>query len=699
MLSQTRAQLLIHERVDANRRVRLVGNVRPEVQAGEDAGRVADSLPLTHMMLQLKRAPEQERALEQFIEDLHNPDSAAFHKWLTATEYGQRFGLAQADLNAITGWLQASGFKVNVVYPNGMVIDFSGTAGQVASAFHTTIHNVISNGVRHVANVSDPEIPEALAPAVSGVLSLHDFRPHMMARAVAKPGPRRTGSTNAQYTYTFQGQNYQALVPADLATIYDFNPQFAKGNTGKGQTIALVEDTLLYRTSDWTTFRSTFGLSQYNGTLTSVQPSPGSGGEACASPGITSDDVEATLDAEWALAAAPGATIEVASCADTETTPGLFIAAQNLVNGATPPPIISVSYGQCEALNGETFNRSWNTLFQQAVTEGVSVFVSSGDEGAAACDAGSTNATHGIGISGFASSPYAVAVGGTDFADGFNGNAAKYWSSTNTTTYGSALSYIPEIPWNDSCAGSLYASFKGYSTVYGPNGFCTSSAASQAGLLVVAGGSGGPSGCATGTPTNAGVVSGSCAGWPKPSWQQGLTGIPSDGVRDIPDVSMFASDGPEWGHYAVTCFSDTFNGGTSCRGTPQSWAGFGGTSLAAPIVAGIQALINQSLGGSPQGNPNPVYYSLAAKAPAAFHSVSQGDIDVNCAGPWNCYGILGTVTYGRGGRIFGTTYGGALSVDSRNFTPAYGTGNQWNFATGIGSIDVDALVKNWPTKQ
>jgi subtilase family serine protease len=158
---------------------------------------------------------------------------------------------------------------------------------------------------------------------------------------------------------------------------------------------------------------------------------------------------------------------------------------------------------------------------------------------------------------------------------------------------------------------------------------------------------------------------------------------------------MFASDGAAWGHYSVICFTDQRNGGFPCRGNPSSWAGVGGTSLAAPVMAGVQALINQSV-GSAQGNPNPVYYSLAAKAPSVFHAVTQGDIDVNCSGAQNCFGYVGTIGYGRGGRVFGTTYGGVLSVSNTAFQSAYPAGASWNFATGLGSVDVNNLVTNWP---
>jgi subtilase family serine protease len=680
-----RAAAQIRDKVDENKLVTLAGNTRPEANAENDLGAVADSLSLDHMMLQLKRSPEQEQAAAQFAADLTDPKSPNFHKWLTADEFGKNFGVAESDIQTITGWLESHGFTVNSVYPSHMVIDFSGSAGQVQRAFHTSIHSLSVNGVHHIANVSDPQIPEALAPAIAGVVSLHDFRPHKMAR------PKYTVPTGAQPNYL--------LVPADLATIYDFNPLFNQGINGAGQTIVVVEDSNLYSRSDFTKFRSEFGLPV--GTLTTVHPA-GSGANSCSNPGVNSDDSEAAADVEWAGAAAPGAAIMLASCDDTAVTFGGFIAMQNLLNGSNPPSIFSVSYGSCEAENGTSQNASVYSLYQQAAMQGVSVFVSAGDEGAASCDANTTIALHGIGVSGWASTPYNVAVGGTDFDDTIKNTSSSYWNPGNGSTFGSAISYIPEIPWNDSCAGMLLANYMGYSTGYGANGFCASAAAVTNFFVTVSAGSGGPSNCATGVSATFGVSNGSCQGYPKPSWQSGVAGIPNDGVRDLPDVSMFAADGI-WGHYYVTCYSDPNNGGASCAGAPLTWVEgssvpAGGTSFSSPIMAGIQALVNQKMGG-PQGNPNPVYYALAAKMPSVFHSVTQGDIDVNCGGAVNCYGVQGTVDYGRGGRQFATTFGGALSVSSTSFTPAYAAGTSWNFATGIGSVDATNLVTNWSAGQ
>jgi subtilase family serine protease len=534
--------MITQQVVEANA-VRLVGNTRPEANATNDRGRVPDTLSMEHLLLQLRRPPAQEQALTQLIDQLHNPASGKFHQWLTPSEFGAQFGPAASDIAQITGWLQRHGFRVNTIYPSGMTIDFSGTAGQVRTAFHTEIHHLQVNGVGHIANMSDPQIPAAFAPAVVGIVSLHDFMPRpTLVRKLTTEYTIANCSTSAPTTC-------YAVTPPDLATIYNFNPLFQAGTSGQNQTIYLIEDTDLYTTSDWTTFRSTFGLSAYtSGSLSTIHPAPPSGSNNCADPGVNSDDIEAILDAEYASAAAPNARIVLATCADTNTTFGALFAIQNLINGANPPAIISLSYIECEAANGASSNAAFSAIYQQGVAEGTSIFVAAGDEDAGSCDYNGTAVTHGIGVNAYASTPYNVAVGGTDFSDTYSATNSTYWSPSNTSTYGSAKSYVPEIPWNDSCAGQLLATFEQYTTTYGSSGFCNSR--KGAGFLNNGGGSGGPSGCATGSPSPSTpeVVSGSCAGYAKPSWQSGVVGIPNDGVRDIPDVSLFAADGL-WGHY------------------------------------------------------------------------------------------------------------------------------------------------------
>ena len=647
------SRVLITDAIDESKLVTLSGNTRPEARRIEnDRGIVPDSTPVEHMYLQLRRPPVLEGELVQLINEMHDKTSPNFRHWLTPQEIGDRFGPAQQDLDTIKSWLQSKGFTVHYIYETRMLMDFSGTAGMIREAFHTEIHSLEVDGKRHWANMRDPQIPEALAPAIVGVVSMHDFRPHHNVK-FARPG------------YT-SGSLY-ALIPADIQTIYNVDPLLRQGINGTGQTVVVIEDSNISSTTDISKYRSTF-LSKW-ATPTLVQSHPTGTGGTCSNPGVNGDDVEVDLDAEIVSATAPMATVNVASCTDgaTVATFGGLIALENLVSAGSPPAIISMSYGQCEAENGSAGNAAFYNAFQSAAAAGVSVFASSGDESATSCSANKSSSTTGIGVSGWTSTPYNVSVGGTDFEDTYNATkgsptipVSTYWSSTNLPTDGSAKSYIPEIPWNDSCAGFLLYNYEGKSAGYGTSGFCNSGGT---GDRTTGSGSGGPSGCATGSPSTSNIVSGTCAGWPKPSWQQGIFGNPADGVRDIPDVSLFASNGI-WNHYIIICDSDTGNGGASCSGAPSTWTGLGGTSASSPMMAGIQALVNQKW-GIRAGNPNPTYYSIANAefgssgnsacysinqpdrrglgSACAFYDITQGDIEVNCTGTHvNCYNPGGT---------------------------------------------------------
>jgi subtilase family serine protease len=700
------AQLLVTTPVVETNMVTLSGNLRHEANAANDRGAVSGGLKLEHLLLQLKRPADREEALAQRLDALYQPGSPEFHHWLTAQQFGELYGPNPRDIAAVTGWLTGHGFQVNSVATSGMVIDFSGTADQVQAAFQTTLHNLNVKGEAHIANMQDPQIPAALAGVVEGVSSLNNFRPKPANKGISAVHIDAASKAIVPQVAKAQGASpeltassaYQLVVPDDLHTIYNFNPVYSSGVTGRDEKIVVIEDTDVYSTADWSTFRSTFGLTKYaKGSFTQIHPG------RCTDPGdLIGNDGEAILDAEYASAAAPNAAIVLASCADTETTFGGLLAIQSLINDPLPPPIISVSYGECEAGLGAAGNATYNRAYQQAAAEGVSVFVSSGDEGAASCDADQPTAQFGIAVNGFGSTQYNVSVGGTDFADSYEGTNSQYWKTTNNATYGSAKSYIPEIPWNDSCASTLITNTVGYNVPYGTGGFCNSAEGEEF-FLTTASGSGGPSNCAYGntSPLNGTPAdSGTCKGYAKPNYQRGLFGNPNDGVRDLPDVSLFAANGV-WGHYYVFCYSQPAPGagGVPCTGNPENWSGAGGTSFAAPIVAGVQALVDQST-GEPQGNPNYVYYALAKQEyggrgnnscnsslgtggdrSCTFNDVTLGDMDVNCLGTFNCYTPSGT--------------NGVLSVTSTAYEKAYNSNAGWDFATGIGTLNVNNLVKNW----
>jgi subtilase family serine protease len=335
-------------------------------------------------------------------------------------------------------------------------LEFSGSAGQVQEAFHTTIHKYLINGQQHWANASDPQIPTALLPAVAGIASLNNFPRKPMNHFVGGfSRDKNTGRVRpATPLYSFpenecSEDNYCfALGPYDFATIYNVLPLWNNNINGTGQTIAIVGESNI-NPQDVANFRSMFGLPA-NSTATGNPLNIILNGP---DPGLQGDESEADIDVQWSGAVAPYATVDFVVSQSTETTSGTDLSAVYIVDNNLAP-VMSESYGLCELGLGTTGNQFYNALWQQAAAQGITVFISAGDNGAAGCDnfdaQSPAPAEYGLEVSGYASTPYNVAVGGTDFND-FT-NPGTYWSLTNnSTTQASALGYIPETSWNDSC--------------------------------------------------------------------------------------------------------------------------------------------------------------------------------------------------------------------------------------------------------
>ena len=658
---------LISGAIDESQLATLKGNTHPLARSEFDLGTAPASLPMQRMLLVLKRSPQQESALEKLLDDQQDKNSPNYHKWLSPEEYGKQFGPTDSDMQVITNWLQSHGFEVGAT-KGRTVLEFSGSASQVREAFHTAIHKYLVNGEQHWANASDPQIPAALTPAIAGVASLNDFRPKPMnAPAGAFSRDLATGKITAVHPdFTFpsgcvendrsQGACYYGLGPYDFATIYDVLPLWNAGVNGTGQTIAIVGESNI-NVQDVANFRSMFGLPVNNPTVILNGPDPG----------ILGDESEADIDVQWSGAVAPNATIDFVVSQPTETTSGVDLSAVYIVENNLAP-VMSESYGYCELALGTSGNQFYSNLWQQAAAEGITVFIAAGDTGAAGCDdfggPPPAPAQYGLEVSGFASTPYNVAVGGTDFND-FS-DPAKYWNATNnSTTQASALSYIPETTWNDSCTNAIFGTV-GFST----NAETNCNNPQLVNLVVPVGGSGGFSNCTT----PSGLTAASCAGgYAKPSWQSGA-GVPADGKRDLPDVSLFASNG-FLGSFYIICQSDQTYGTCSLNNAPSYFLGFGGTSVSSPTFAGIMALVNQQT-GSRQGNANYVLYKLASQQPTAFHDVTSGTIAMPCAtGSANC-------TTNTPGHAYGVLSG-------------YNAGTGYDLATGLGSVDANVLVTKW----
>jgi pseudomonalisin len=455
--------------IDDERRVVLRGNRHPLATAVNDRGMVSGDFRMERMILTLKPDAVRQAELERLIAAQHDPQSSFYHRWLTPEQYGQRFGVSENDVEQIVNWLGTHGLDSVEIGPGRSSIVFSGGAVQVEEAFHTQIHSYRVGGELHHANVSDPEIPDALSEVVAGIVSLHDFRSTPMHTALEQP------------VTEFSAGNTHYMAPADFATIYDVAPLYQQGIDGTGQSIAIVGRSNL-KISDVRKFRSAFGLPANDPQIIVNGANPG----VLAS----GEESEAALDVEWSGAVAKKATIKFVVSASTNSSDGAYLSAQYIVNHNLAP-VMSMSFGLCEAALGASGNNFINSLWRQAAAQGISVFVSSGDSGAAGCDSASaTRAVAGRGVNGLCSSPYSVCVGGTQFSDS---NYSLYWSASNTGTMSSALSYIPEAVWNASASSGLWAGGGGASAFYA-----------------------------------------------KPAWQSGV-GVPADGKRDVPDVALTAA--------------------------------------------------------------------------------------------------------------------------------------------------------------
>lgn len=675
--AQTGERPLITQAVDNKQLVTLRGNTHPLARAEFDRGPAPATLPMERMLLVLGRSAGQEAALQTLLEQQQYKASPSFHKWLTPQEFGQEFGASEPDIETITAWLEAQGFAVSGVSNGRTVIEFSGTAAKVEQAFHTAIHRYVVGGKQHWANTSDPQIPSALAPVVVGVDSLNNFARKAQHHPIGPTARKVTaGVTEAKPELTYMcGVNQSdetvycnLLAPYDFATIYNVLPLWNAGTPidGTGESIALIGRSNI-NLQDVANFRSLFGLPANTPQVILDGPDPG----------ITPDDdeTEADLDVEWAGAVAKGATIKLVVSESTETTDGVDLSAEYAVDNNVAP-IISESFGNCELALGAAGNEFYNNLWEQASAEGISVFVSAGDSGSAGCDryegSAPEPAGYGLAVNGIASTPYNVSVGGTDFNDLFN--AQTYWNTTNNpTTQQSAIGYIPETAWNDSCTNAIFAQLGWESTALAN---CNISNLSP--YVITLGGSGGQSTCTT---SNGSTPSSCAGGYAKPPWQAG-DGVPADGTRDVPDVSLFASNGFLDTAYAL-CETDQPYG--YC-GSSTSVLGIGGTSASSPTFAALMALVDQKT-GSAQGNPNFIFYKLAAQTPAStcnsstgpasacvFNDVTSGTIAMPCRlGSLNCTGA-------------GAQYG---------ILSGYNAGSGYDLATGLGSVNANHLVNDW----
>jgi hypothetical protein len=599
------------------------------------------------MILVLGATAEQEHQARTLVDSQQTKGSPNFHRWIAPEEFGRRFGPSDEEVQQVIDWLQRQGFSVSGIARSKRWIEFTGTSAQVESAFQTEMRHYRVDGDLHTANATDISIPVALSPVVRGVVSLHDF----YSKPALIPSNKRATATllGEKPVMSLEGGGY-AISPPDFATIYNLNPLYNGVSPspkttpidGTGQTIAIIAEGMINTIAntgfdDVAAFRQVFGLpaNPPNIILTG--------------PGIALNrvDAEATLDVEWSGAVAPKATIDLVVSAGTPTTDPVDLSAIYVVDNNLSP-IMSLSFSECEQDLGSAGNAFWNALFEQAAAQGISVFVASGDWGAAGCKPDSFAGNTDLAVNGLSSTPFNTSVGGTEFDETVNGGTdATFWNSGT----GLATGYIPEMVWNDCVTQCQDATGGGVSSLY-----------------------------------------------PVPSWQTlpilGLSGakIP---MRALPDVSFPAAESHD---PYVYCFTpNPFEPDCQVSGGAVSFGSFaGGTSFASPAMAGVMALIDQAANGR-QGLANFEFYTLAASESASYPACNSSK-QTNPAtrpGP-RC--VFNDVTTGDNG---------VPGNDMLSFAPPGDTAGQLGYnavpgydpATGLGSIDSSKLVNAWVTAE
>jgi hypothetical protein len=617
----------------------------PAATPASDLGPVEVSRPLTRILLSLGRTAAQQAALMQYLNDLQNPRSPNYHLWLTPEEFASRFTPPPENAQKTRDWLLAQGFQVQPAARGGQWIEFSGTVAQVDAAFHAQMHYFRRGGEKRIANAQNISLPAELAPLVRGIASLNNFGQPPSVQAAASVGaaaPPMQFPLAATPQLTSSGNVHQ-LAPGDFAAIYGLNPLLQSGINGTGISIAVISRTNI-AVADVQAFRQIFNLPPNDPNIVLTGPDPGISN--------IGDEQEAELDVEWAGAAAPGATINMVIAGSTDVTDGNMLSAAYAVDSVVAP-IISHSFSQCESALGPQGNAFYNALWQQAAAEGITVLVSAGDAGSGGCanSAASTPVTTGLAVNGVASTPFNIAVGGTQFQD--LAQPATFWNPSNSSGFTSAKGYIPEAAWNESCdpsqaPGATNCLFNTF-------------------FSLMAGGGG------------ASTV------YPKPSWQTG-TGVPADNARDLPDVALAAASGHDGYIFCSlgSCQTQTSNGQVQLQGASLT----GGASAATAAMAGILALVEQK-NGAFQGQANFILYRLAASHSCDSSSQTNPTAQTNC--------VFYDVTTG-GNAV--PCAGGSVNCSSSQAgtdgeLSGYAAHAGYDLATGLGSVNAANLAAQW----
>jgi pseudomonalisin len=675
--------------IDPNDRVQVAGTV-PPTSAYVDRGPADPSTFLSGLTLNIRLSAGQEADLDALTMAQLKHGSKSYHEWLTRDEYAARFGLTVSDLTKLTQWMGAQGLTVDRIGRSRNAIHFSGPVSQIDAALQTEIHRFSApDGAIRYANITEVSVPRAISGMIAGVsgFGLSAPRSDHRFQTIKLPTVPQTNRDHPLFTSPTTNFGNHFLAPGDIAAIYGINPLYMSGYTGAGQQIAVVGQSN-YLIDDISAFRNAAGLPVQTINYACISTSVPCTGNSAISPDSLA---EAEIDLEWAGAIAQNATLNYIYAAANDTTmnanDALQYAIQDYTVNGKVVPIVSYSFAQCEQQFAPAAIATFESVLKQAATQGQTVFASAGDAGSAACDyslpgAFVTAASHGLAVAYPASSVYVLSVGGTEFtADGALGQTdnSMYWNSSNsvnpaTNLVSSATGYIPESAWNDSPYsiqnnGGLAAGGGGYSALFN-----------------------------------------------RPSWQSGISSpfVANDGPRDVPDIAMAASALHDPYLFCTQMLTTSGNTVTATNGS-NCQNGFynasnnimvdGGTSVAAPVAAGIFSLIEQDTGQS-YGvvaselysiASNPDAYSSPGGTSAPFNIIQPpifaggSDNDVPCtAGSPDCVSgiLISSAQPGQHAYELSGTYAYNLAV-------GLGSVNASNLAGALGGTNVGPSNKSF----
>jgi len=507
-------------------------------------------------------------ALESFDTSVSTPGSPNFRHYLAPGAFAAVFGPSPTTLASVRAWLSGRGLDVGATSGDGLIVAFSGTAEQIDQAFAVGLeqYRLPSGRVVRVPD-AEPLVPSALAGALDGVTGLDDLSrpgPQLVRPANATPAtrsaaggpaPRVSGpSPTAGCSNTIQSNpaSAGALTVTDLASTYSFSNIYAGGNEASGVTVGIYELEPFLQ-SDINAFKNCYSPA-ITASVSSVSvdhASPNSG------PGAG----EAALDIEMVIGMAPNVNVKVYVGPNGGSGPlDTYLA---MVDGPSPPAVISTSWGQCEAQLPAAYLQAESSIFQQAVAQGETVAAAAGDEGSEDCYLFPSSNDTRLQVDDPASQPWVTGVGGTTINAAGPPPTESVWNlGLSSGTGGGGNSTTWTMPAWQRGPGVQSTATKAQDTFTG----------------------------AQPCPTSSGAGTLSC--------------------REVPDV---AADADPRNGLAIFC---------SCAS--GGWAKIGGTSMAAPLWAALAALADQGQ-VSPVGFANPTLYQAQCGGSPVFNDVTVGN--------------------------------------------------------------------------